>query len=277
MKCVVCDAEKANYRCRACGCAYCSSACYKKHRMSREEATAAVAAHTGAEKDSNSTTATTEAGSHASTLDYLCETIAVARQREGEREAQRHRTEAEADVFSDISREKASAGGHRGRTGDPLAANTALLATQTSAPGSATGNVAITAAAEASYSTLQPEPQNSDEKHEQHKGETVKGGAQATAQPQQPASTRTAASNREEEVAGDMDAVYILQERHLSALMNDANIRSALRSPSLQKLIRTIDSSRSRLDALDAAQYNNADFKKFCDDVMRIIAKAEGR
>ncbi|CBZ30018.1 conserved hypothetical protein [Leishmania mexicana MHOM/GT/2001/U1103] len=219
MKCVVCDADKASYRCRACRSAYCSSQCYKKHRMSSEEAAAEAA---------NINAAT-------SSFAHLCENVVAAQRPQKERDARRQRTEAESDVFSDVSREKATAAGAAHRS-------------ENDAPPSSTAP-----AVEGSWKTAT---------------EASEANGPACAEPQPSART---------EYAGDADAVYILQEKHLGALAHNPRVRSALRSPSLQKLIKTIDSSRSRLDALEAAQYNNADFRDFCDEVMRVIAEVEGR
>ncbi|AYU82205.1 HIT zinc finger containing protein [Leishmania donovani] len=220
MKCVVCDADKAGYRCRACRSAYCSSQCYKKHRMPREEAAAAAAANLNAA---------------TSSFAHLCETVVAAQRPQKERDEKRQRTEAEADVFSDVSREKAAAAG-------------AVRRSENDTPPSSTA----------------PAVENALK--------TATGASEANgpvcAEPQPSARM---------EYAGDADAVYILQEKHLGALAHDPRVRSALRSPSLQKLIKTVDSSRSRLDALEAAQYNNADFRDFCDAVMRVIAEVEGR
>lgn len=233
MKCIVCDQEKASYRCRTCRSAYCSSTCYKKHRQSKEEAIAAQA---------TTAKSNTEDAAAAINLEYLCEVVMAAQEPQREQEAKRQRTEAEADVFSDLSREKAAAASQRGRLGDasPHVTTSASESHAEEPPVSPLADVAESAA-----------------------------GAKPDA--------KEAMEEEEEVIAADADAVYILQEKHLSALANDPAVRSALRSPSLQKLIRTIDSSRSRLDALDAAQYNNADFKHFCNDVMRAIARAEGR
>ncbi|KAG5495187.1 hypothetical protein JKF63_02242 [Porcisia hertigi] len=214
MKCVVCDAEKANYRCRACRCAYCSSQCYKKHRMTIAQAEAAYG------------------NGVASSFSHLCDAVVAAHRPEEEREAKRQRAEAEGDIFSDLSRVKATSASTRGSSQDD-----ASLASAVERSGKTATEIS-----EANPSTV------------------------AGSGPSAPA-----------EYAGDADAVYILQEKHLGALANHPRIRSALRSPSLQKLIKTIDSSRSRLDALDAAQYNNADFKAFCDEVMIVIAEVEGR
>ncbi|KAG5469497.1 hypothetical protein LSCM1_02719 [Leishmania martiniquensis] len=214
MRCIVCDADKASYRCRMCRSPYCSSKCYRTHRMTRAEAVAEA-------EDGNAA---------APLLDHLCEAVLAAQLPGKEREEKRQRTEAEADVFSDVSREKMVAGQRSEHSASPSAAPGADSAT------------AVTEVSE------------------------DKKSAGVGLRPRAP-----------EECAGDADAVYILQEKHLSALANHPRVRSALRSASLQKLIKTIDSSRSRLDALEAAQYNNAEFKGFCEEVMRVIAEVEGR
>ncbi|KAG5493643.1 hypothetical protein JIQ42_02017 [Leishmania sp. Namibia] len=215
MRCIVCDVDKAGYRCRTCRSAYCSSKCYRRHRMTRAEAAAEAA----------------DSSSAAPSFAHLCDTVSAAQLPEKEREEKRRRTEAEADVFSDLSREKAGAGHRLEHSASP---SSAALVMESAKP----------------------------------EAETLEATETAGAAPRSLVS---------EEYAGDADAVYILQEKHLGALANHPRVRSALRSLSLQKLIKTIDGSRSRLDALEAAQYNNADFKEFCDEVMRVIAEVEGR
>ncbi|KAK7201383.1 HIT zinc finger containing protein [Novymonas esmeraldas] len=232
MRCIVCSAEKANYRCRTCRSAYCSSQCYKHHRVTRAEAEAATAAEAGS--DTAPAAASVVA---ASSLAHLCEVVVAAQRPQKEMEEKRQRIEAEADVFSDVSRAKAT-------TASPSSSATAATTTTTTA----TDDPASTAA-----------------------------DASSSNAPSATTEVRRQSSVLQEEYAGDADAVYILQEKHLGALANHPRVRRALRSPALQKLIKTIDGSRSRLDALDAAQYNNADFKDFCDDVMRVIAEVEGR
>lgn len=260
MKCIVCEKENASYRCRKCWSAYCSSACFKKHRMSKEEAAAARA--------QNTATGAQDAAPNSDNDDYLCETIMATLSEDVGQEMELRRTKAEADVFSDLSRKKATTTSQRGRLKEASPA-----ATTPAACSNSTAPQALDSA------TAQPSESASAVPSEQKtSGEMLSGGLQH----QEGGSTSAPADVADdgehgEEVAADADAVYILQEKHLSALANDATVRSALRSPSLQKLIRTIDASRSRLDALDAAQYNNADFKRFCSEVMRAIAKAEGR
>jgi zinc finger HIT domain-containing protein 3 len=278
MKCIVCNEERANYRCRTCRSAYCSSACYKQHRMSREEAAAAAAAAKA--KTGSSAAQAADEGVPPPTLDFLCEVITAAQQQDGDRESKRQRAEAEADVFSDLSREKAAAvaaaSSQRGRPDETsLPASTPATQTVPSESG-------IAGAAPPLDAAVEPHAQRGANAS---RAKEPAANPRGSPQPQQSGSTTSTVTEatsgevgkRGEEVAADADAVYILQEKHLSALANDPTVRSALRSPSLQKLIRTIDSSRSRLDALDAAQYNNADFKRFCNEVMRVIARAEGR
>lgn len=66
----------------------------------------------------------------------------------------------------------------------------------------------------------------------------------------------------------------MLTEAHLGALANAPPLRRALKDASLQKLLHTIDRSRSRLDALEAALHNNPDFSQFCAEVRATIALA---
>lgn len=260
MRCIVCDAEKANYRCRVCRSAYCSSTCYKKHRITKEEAVAS------------------NAGPNAESCDYLCETIVAAQHPVEEQDAKRQRTEAMADVFSDVSREKA------------LSAAMSSPTTTTRSPlaepenGSSSSDNNDNSHTCDNRSTHAAAPFDSAADSQPHDAAGHRGDVEVRTDTARTTTTTTilaapAANGGEEtgEVAADADAVYILQEKHLSALANDPGMRRALRSPTLQKLILTIDSSRSRLDALHAAQYNNADFNQFCNEVMRIIARAEGR
>ncbi|CCW60878.1 unnamed protein product [Phytomonas sp. EM1] len=80
---------------------------------------------------------------------------------------------------------------------------------------------------------------------------------------------------KEKEEEEEPGVLYLLKERHLAALANDPDIRRALRSSLLQQMLRTIDQSRSRLDALDAALHNNPDFKHFCEEVINLVALVE--
>ncbi|KEG08612.1 zinc finger family protein [Trypanosoma grayi] len=69
--------------------------------------------------------------------------------------------------------------------------------------------------------------------------------------------------------------LVVLGEAHLAALAQNAGIRKKLRSEELQRLLRVIDSSRSCIDALEAAMANTPEFKAFCDDVLGAVAAAE--
>ena len=63
----------------------------------------------------------------------------------------------------------------------------------------------------------------------------------------------------------------LLDEAHLGALANDRYLRDALRTAELRSLLRIIDNSRSRLDALDAAMHNVPQFNDFCQKVLGVI------
>jgi hypothetical protein len=67
------------------------------------------------------------------------------------------------------------------------------------------------------------------------------------------------------------DELEVLRSVHLSALATNRDIRDQLKSSELRKLIRIIDNSRSRLDALDAALHNVPEFKDFCDLVLQTV------
>ena len=69
----------------------------------------------------------------------------------------------------------------------------------------------------------------------------------------------------------------ILGEEHLAALNHDPKVRQQLRSRELQQLLVKIDSSKSRLDALEAAMYNVPEFATFCDHVLEKVYVVEGR
>ena len=57
----------------------------------------------------------------------------------------------------------------------------------------------------------------------------------------------------------------------LERLRTAGKIQSALASPKLQELIRTIDSSRSRGWALHRQLEQNADFRQFVNDMLDTI------
>ena len=72
--------------------------------------------------------------------------------------------------------------------------------------------------------------------------------------------------------ADEVDAM--LKERQCAALASDPRLRNMLKSAELHKVLRIIDNSRARLEALDAAMHNIPEFKAFCDDVLRCIDSA---
>ena len=63
----------------------------------------------------------------------------------------------------------------------------------------------------------------------------------------------------------------ILTPRQLYALSTDEKICNFLTTPELQTLITKIDSSRSRLDALETAEYNIPEFASFTQHVADLI------
>ena len=67
----------------------------------------------------------------------------------------------------------------------------------------------------------------------------------------------------------------LLEPAHLDALARDAGIVDALRTPELQLLIRSVDGSRCRLEALAAAEHNVPQFRQFCQQLLRCIYDAE--
>jgi hypothetical protein len=63
----------------------------------------------------------------------------------------------------------------------------------------------------------------------------------------------------------------VLNDAQLAQLASSPAIRSQLRTPELQRLLLTVDGSRSRLDALAAAQHNVPEFQAFCNLVLSSI------
>ena len=63
----------------------------------------------------------------------------------------------------------------------------------------------------------------------------------------------------------------LLTRRQLHALASDSRIRNEVRTPELQTLLKTIDSSRSRLDVLETAEYNIPEFSEFLRHVSQAI------
>lgn len=73
------------------------------------------------------------------------------------------------------------------------------------------------------------------------------------------------------------DELEVLRGHHLSALANHPGIRGQLKTKELQKLVRIINNSRSRLDALDAALHNVPEFKEFADLVLSVVHSCNSR
>eukprot|EP00796_Vickermania_ingenoplastis_P011896 gene11896-8180_t len=70
----------------------------------------------------------------------------------------------------------------------------------------------------------------------------------------------------------------LLGPREVDSLYNNRRIRLALQSPQLQSMLRTIDQSASKLEALEAAKANDPVFRSFCDEVLHVVwaARAQG-
>ena len=71
------------------------------------------------------------------------------------------------------------------------------------------------------------------------------------------------------------DELEMLEQIHLQALQSNQNIRDALKTKELQDLIRNIDKSKCRLEALAAAQHNIPQFREFCQLLLGTIYDAE--
>ena len=96
---------------------------------------------------------------------------------------------------------------------------------------------------------------------------------QNTELPTQTPPPQPAAEHRE--ANHDDGELTVLRTPHLAALANDAKVREMLKSEELRKLLATIDSSRSRLDALTAAQHNIPEFRDFCRRILHVVDAAE--
>ena len=81
----------------------------------------------------------------------------------------------------------------------------------------------------------------------------------------------------EDEGEGGTNDFSVLRNRHLRVLSSDPELKEALRTSELQQIIMTIDSSKSPVDALDAALYNVKDFKLLSDKVLNRIYAAEAK
>lgn len=66
-------------------------------------------------------------------------------------------------------------------------------------------------------------------------------------------------------------SIQILGERQLNAIRHDKKVRDMLRTKELRAMIKIIDKSRSRLDALEAGLHNSTEFNHFCDHLLGVI------
>jgi hypothetical protein len=73
----------------------------------------------------------------------------------------------------------------------------------------------------------------------------------------------------------NQEELEMLEQIHLHALQSNKNIRDALKTKELQDLIRNIDKSKCRLEALAAAQHNIPQFREFCQLLLSSIYGAE--
>ena len=67
------------------------------------------------------------------------------------------------------------------------------------------------------------------------------------------------------------EPVEILSQYHTDLLRNNSRVRDHLRTAELRQMIKTVDSSRSRLDALEAALHNSREFNEFCRYLLGLI------
>ena len=63
----------------------------------------------------------------------------------------------------------------------------------------------------------------------------------------------------------------ILTKKQMHAIATDGKIRGHLRSKELQDLIFRIDCSRSRLDALETAEFNIPEFSSFVEYLAQVL------
>lgn len=102
-----------------------------------------------------------------------------------------------------------------------------------------------------------------------HEGEQDDGGDVSSLQG--PLPQGASYIERTDEVYDDDGNIQILGTRQLVALENDEKLRDMLRTRELRSMIKIIDKSRSRLDALEAAMHNSADFNSFCDYLLGVV------
>ncbi|KNH05421.1 Zinc finger HIT-type [Perkinsela sp. CCAP 1560/4] len=67
------------------------------------------------------------------------------------------------------------------------------------------------------------------------------------------------------------DMEGLLTRKQMHALATDEKIAHQLKSRELQELMRCIDKSRSRLDALETAEHNIPEFAAFAEHVAQVL------
>ncbi|EPY16733.1 zinc finger family protein [Strigomonas culicis] len=199
MKCIICEKDNSKYRCRLCTAAYCSAACFKRHRGDGADAPTASTATAAPLATSGREEFTTRTCAHQQAL----HAAATAAQQQRQREAE------EQDPFSD-----------------------------------------------ASYELLR-------------RRRLLRRVEQAAERP--------AAAPPAIEEENTEDVLYMLSDDHLAALAHDGDVRRQLRAHELQGTCRRICRCRSKLEALETAMHNNADFRQFCEAVLHVVAAVPRR
>lgn len=297
MKCIMCDKEGAKYRCRRCGSSYCTSECFKLHRSGGGggggDGRGGEPAY-NKDKDKDTTTTSADAiGTDAITDDRVehqhqhqkqqqplrgCDAIMAASASDRAAAAAAETARQLQDPFSDASRALATGGG--GEPDSPTVTTPTATATASSTAdeqqlqqeGAVVGDDLETSR---KRSRLEGEPEGSKAACEDN-ADPREGDAIITATTAMIA-VATPKGEGERKDEDEEEGLTILSERHLRSLAHAPRIRDALKDTALQRLLRTIDGSRSRLDALDAAEFNNPLFAEFCKEVRAAIAAAEER
>ena len=70
---------------------------------------------------------------------------------------------------------------------------------------------------------------------------------------------------------GDDEPNTMLTRRQLHALASDPRVANEVKTTELQALLKVVDGSRSRIDALETAIHNVPEFASFVQNILRII------
>jgi len=63
----------------------------------------------------------------------------------------------------------------------------------------------------------------------------------------------------------------MLSRAQLHAIALDPRVKDEVKTKELQDLLKVVDGSRSRLDALETAMHNVPEFRSFVDNLLRVI------